>query len=258
VTKQAHLLFQEKSKKELIQVWQNNNHRWLSIDDIEQSRLNIESPGKLASALDHYFLACLLFINTPNNVLLGGLGGGTLAHYIHSKQPEINGHVIEINPLITKLAKDYFSFPQNKWDIKISDIQNINIKDIKHRYDLMFIDIGDKGSTPEWLTSEKMLLQFKQQLSEHGVLVMNLLVNDADSFSQKLAEIRKVFNRRTICASIPRHNNIVVYAFNKRPLYSSPDQLQSRIEELSQSWGLDYSVLLEQIQQENPKGSGIF
>jgi hypothetical protein len=92
----------------------------------------------------------------------------------------------------------------------------------------------------------------------HGVLVINLLVNDANVFSQKLAKIRKVFNRKTICASVPEHNNIVVYAFNTQPLYSSSDQLQSRVEKLSQSWGLDYSVFLEQIQQENPKGSGVF
>ena len=258
MTKQAHLLFQEKSKEELIQIWQNSDHRWLSIDNIEQSRLNIKNLEKLASPLDYYFLACLLFIDTPKNVFLGGLGGGTLAHYLHNKQPEINGHAIEINSLIAKLAKDYFYFPQNKWDIAIDDIRHISTKAIKHHYDLMLIDIGDKDSTPEWLTSEKMLLQLKQQLSEHGVLVINLLANDANAFSQKLAEIRKVFNRKTICASVPEHNNIVAYVFNKQPLYSSSDQLQSRVEKLSESWGLDYSVLLEQIQQENPKGSGVF
>ena len=259
MNKQKELLFQKVSKDGLIEVWQNKQHRWLSIDSVEQSRLNIENTEQLASPLDYHFLCCLLFIDTPQNILLAGLGGGTLAHYFHNKHPKINGHAIEINPLIAKLAKEYFNFPQKNWDITIDDIQHATIHGNKHPYyDLILFDIGDKGLTPEWLSKEKMLLQLKRQLSEKGVLAINLLVTDAASFSQKLTIIRKVFNRQTLCLSIPEHNNVIVFAFNQEPTYRSVDKLQARIKRLSTHWEMDYLALLNRIQKENPKGSGVF
>jgi len=257
VNQQEECLFQKKSEDELIEVWQNNHHRWLNINGIEQSRLNIEQPEQLVSPLDYAFLSCFLFIHTPNNVLLGGLGGGVLAQYLHNKQPGMNGCAVEINPLIVQLAKDYFNFPEKKWSIIIDDIQHVIKNKSSLNYDLILLDIGDKDLTPEWLISEKVLLQLKHQLSTHGVLAINLLVSDAESFRKKLAGIRKVFNRQTLCIGVPKHNNIVVFAFNKHPFYSTPDQLQSRVKELTEYWQVDYATLLEQMQKENPKGSGV-
>ncbi len=258
MTKQAQLLFQNKSKDELIEVWQENHYRWLSINGIEQSRLNTNRLDKPASPLDHYFLASLLFIDTPNNVLLGGLGGGTIAHFLHRQRPEIKGFAIEINPLIAKLAKKYFSFPVKNWEINISDIRHSGSITTHQTYDLILIDIGEEDLTPEWLTEEKMLFQLKKQLSGCGVLIINLLAHNAESFSQKLSIIRQVFHRKTLCVSIPKHNNVVIYAFNKQPVYNSPDHLHSRVKKISKDWGLDYATFLDQLIQENPANSGIF
>lgn len=258
MTKQAQLLFQNKSKDGLIEVRQEDHQRWLSINGIEQSRLNTNSSNTLASPLDYYFLGSLLFIACPNDVLLCGLGGGTIAHFLHNKRPEINGLAIEINPLIVKLAKEYFYFPINNWQINISDLQHNDFDTNRQTYDLILIDIGEKDVTPEWLISEKMLVQLKKQLNEYGVLIINLLVNDAESFTRKLTVIRQVFNCKTMCASIPKHNNVVIYAFNKQPIYNSVDQLQSRVEKISKDWGLDYSTFLDQVSKENPTNSGIF
>ena len=258
MTKQAQLLFQKKSNDELIEVWQNHHHRWLSINGIEQSRLDTNSTDIPASPLDYYFLACLLFIAPPDNVLLCGLGGGTIAHFLHSKRPGINGLAIEINPLIAKLAKEYFYFPVNNWQIIISDVQKNDFTTNNQMYDLILIDIGENNLTPEWLTNKDMLSQLKKQLSENGVLIINLLVNNAESFSRKLTVIRQVFNCKTLCASIPKHNNVVIYAFSKMPSYTSSDHLQSRVKTVSENWGLDYTTFLDQVLQENPTGSGIF
>lgn len=257
MNKQEQLLFQEDTNDGLIEVWKNKQYRWLSIDNVEQSRLNIENPEQLASPLDHHFLCSLLFIDTPDNVLLAGLGGGTLAYLLHNKYPEINGHVIEISSLIAKLAKKYFNFPQKNWNITIDDIQHINTHN-HQPYDLILFDIADKKLTPEWLSNEKMLLLLKHQLSEEGLLTINLLVADAASFSQTLTVIRKVFDRQTLCLSIPDHDNIIVFAFNKEPMYRSVDALQARIKKLSAHWEIDYLTLLNRIQHENPTGSGVF
>jgi len=248
------LLFRDKSQNDLIEVWQQQELRWLSINTIEQSRISIEQPDCLVSPLSRAFLAVLLFIETPSTVLLAGLGGGELARYLHHKKPAIKGDAVEINATIAGFAKQYFQFPEAPWNLIVDDIQQWQ----GNHYDLIVVDIADGELTPAWLTGEAMLLQFKQQLSANGVLAINLLVNDAQSLSHHLVTIREIFECRTLCLSVPDHKNIVVFAFNRQPRYRSIDALNSRLSEVTKTWDLDFNNMLKQLQKDNPVGSGVF
>jgi len=254
VLSQKKLLFTKESAEGLIEIFESNKLRYLTIDTIEQTRIKLSRPDQLASPLHPYFLSSLLFTETPKHVLLGGLGGGAIARYLYNKQPEIKGKAIEISKTIATLAEQYFYFPNKQWNITINDLKD----GVEGCYDLMIIDIAHGNLTPDWLYSETMLLQLKNQLSCSGVLVINLLVTDAKSFSQVLVEIRKAFAGRTLCSSIPNHKNIVVYAFNQHPQYCSKQILHARVSKLTHIWGLDFSKLLAQLEQDNPDNSGIF
>ena len=248
---QEQLLFQQETEGGLIEVWQKDNRRWLNINAVEQSSINIDQPELLLSPLHHAFLAVLLFIDTPNKILLAGMGGGALARYMHHRNPAIQGDAVEINKTITIVAKQFFNFPETDWKININNIQQWQ----GECYDLIVADIAENELTPAWLTSEKMLLQFKKQLSECGVLVINLLVSDAQSFSQSLVNIRKVFERQTLCLTILDHKNIVIFAFNKNPERCSEALLQSHMVALDKIWGVNFSMLLERLRCDNPPDS---
>jgi len=134
-----------------------------------------------------------------------------------------------------------------------------NIKNIKGGiYDLIVADIAEDKLTPDWLIDATMIKQFKQQLSDNGVLAINLLVADAHSFSQTLQTLRTQFDKRTLCLSIPGHKNIIVFAFNEMPRYHSIDELSTRLSEIKKDWELDLSAELTQLQTDTPDGSGIF
>ena len=248
---EEQLLFQQETEGGLIEVWQKNNRRWLSIDAVEQSCIDIDQPERLLSPLHHAFLAALLFIATPNKVLLAGMGGGAFARYIHNKNSAIQGDAVEINKTITEVAKQFFDFPEANWKININNIQQWQ----GERYDLIVADIAEDKLTPAWLTSEIMLLQFKKQLSECGVLVINLLVSDAQSFSQSLVNIRKIFERQTLCLTVPDHKNIVVFAFNKNSECCSEASFQLHMAALDEKWGVNFNMLLEQLRCDNPADS---
>jgi len=122
----------------------------------------------------------------------------------------------------------------------------------------MIIDIAGADLTPAWLCSEKMLSQAKQQLSGYGVMVMNLLVDDARSFASMLADIRNVFHRRTLCHSIPDHKNIIVFSFKQAAIKTSTAELAGHMKKLTSCWGLEFSVFLEQLKEDNPSDKGVF
>lgn len=251
---QRKLLFQEAAHGGLVEVWQKRNTRFLTINSVVQSCLNVEQPAQLASPLYNAFLAALLFIESPKKVLLAGLGGGALANYLHHLMPEIQGEAVEINETVAAVAKRYFDFPETQWDISIKDIRQWSGSD----YDLMFLDIAENDLTPAWLISEDMLTHLKRQLSVQGVLIINLLVDNAYSLSSSLMTIRKIFKRKTLCLGVQDHNNIVVFAFNQQPVYCSENELTVHIKKLAEVWPLDFNVLLAQLLKDNPEGSGVF
>ncbi len=247
-------LFKKITTDGLIEVLDTRPLRYLYLDGIEQTRINLDHPELLASVVHRYFLACLLFIETPQTVLLGGLGGGALARYLHNRQPEMLGDAVEINKTIATLAKEYFDFPEQHWHLAVEDIRQWH----KRYYDLMIVDIAEDEITPDWLSSEQILSQLQAQLSARGVLVFNLLVNDAVSFTRTLANIRKVFRRQTLCLSVPEHKNIIVFAFNKLPKNSSICELTMRTENLTRLWGLEFPAFIKQLQKDNPENNGFF
>ncbi len=253
---QKEILFQEQTAKGLLQVWQTKNQRWLTIDAVEQSRIDVTHKKRLISPVHHALFAAMLFTDLPKSVLLAGLGTGAIARYMSAINAGIHGVAVENNRRIPDLAEQYFDFPQNNWTVITKDIQQYNDKN--RAFDFIVADIALAELTPGWLTEEKMLSHFKQKLSTAGVLAINLLVADAQSFSHQLMTIRKVFDRRTLCLSVPHHKNIIVFAFNKQPTCCSSDQLNARVTALSQLWGLDFKQMLTRLKIENPVGSGIF
>jgi spermidine synthase len=248
------LLFQRRSQNDLVEVWQQKDLRWLNINSVEQTRINTERPDFLVSPVSSAFLAALLFIDTPTSVLLAGLGGGAIARYLHYKNPDITGDALEINAAVAEIAKHYFQFPESQWNLIVDDIQGWQ----GNHYDLIVLDIADGDITPAWLTTELMLSHLKQQLLSHGVLVINLLVNDAQSLSDKLMTVRKLFERRTLCLAVPDHKNIVVFAFNQQPDYRTIAELNLRVTEVEKIWGLDFNSMLKQLRKDNPEGSDVF
>lgn len=247
------LLSKRQASGDLIEVVDSNNLRYLYINQIEQSSVDIHHPEQLTSPLHQYFLASLLFTPLPKTVLLGGLGGGAIARYLHHINPEIKGCAVEINKDIASIARDYFFFPERNWKLVIDDIQRYN----KGCYDLMVLDIAENALTPNWLSSEKLLAQLQSQLSRNGVLAINLLLKDAASFKQILMMIRGVFLRRTLCVSVPGYKNIIVFAFNQQPQYNESFELESRVDTLTKLCGFNFSGIVEQINKDNPKGSGV-
>jgi spermidine synthase len=248
---QEQLLFQQETDGGLIEVWQKNNRRWLNIDAVEQSSINIEKPELLLSPLHHAFLAALLFIDTPEKILLAGLGGGAFARYIHYRSPSIQGDAVEINRTVATVAKQFFDFPETGWKIHINAVQKWQ----GECYDLVIADIAEAELSPVWLISEAMLMVFKKQLSERGVLVINLLVSNAQSLSQSLANIRKVFERKTLCLTVPDHKNIVVFAFKKHSDSCSDTELNLQAKVLSEVWGVNFSGICERLRSDNPASS---
>lgn len=249
----AQLLLQEHSVSGLVEIWQDATQRWLCIDGVEQSRIDRHAPHIVQSPVHQSFLLPLLFLDSPAKVMLGGLGGGVIVNALNHIDSNIQGDAIEIDTVVAEAAREHFNMSGDNWTAHISDIRDWQGKD----YDIMYIDIAEQDCTPDWLVSESMIKQFKQQLSSRGLLVMNLLVEDSERFREILLRLRNAFDRRTVCVGFDDHWNIIVMAFNSPPDYPA-DELEQRCECFRSAHDIDLSQHVDRMRQENPSGSGVF
>lgn len=79
------------------------------------------------------------------NILILGLGGGTLAKLLRKKYPESKIVGIEIDPIMIELGKKYLYLDKYNVEIKIQDAFKFLEKNTK-KYDLVIVDtyLGDK------------------------------------------------------------------------------------------------------------------
>ena len=249
----GQLLYQNASDAGLVEVRLQHPYCSLSINAIEQSRVNLQRKDELALPVHQAMLSALLFGPPPGKVLLAGLGGGALPRYLAHVMPQCEGDAVELSAEVAGLCQQFFDFPQARWRLYTMDVMQWR----GAGYDWLLVDIAEDDVTPSWLTSASSLQHFKQQLAPTGLLVMNLLVNDVNQLSTVLMTMRKLFQRRTLCLTVPGYKNIVVMAFNQATSSFSLGQLQQRCSRLSEQYNIDFDRLLQQLLKDNPPDNGV-
>lgn len=250
MTQNRRQLFHQKTESGTIEVWQSAAMRSLLIGSTEQSRIDINHPEAVVSPVDVAILSVLLFDDSPQSVLLAGLGGGALARFLHHHAPDITGDAIEIDPQVAGLARQFFQFPESNWNLNITDIRRWQGA---QKYDLIILDIGEDESSPDWLTSSVFLGGLKRQLTANGILVIDLLPADAEHFRNQLASIRSIFERRTLCLSVPAHNNVIVFAFNGQAAQLTTEACEQRVARVQDRWGLTLQDAVDTLRRDNPE-----
>ncbi len=131
-----------------------------------------------------------------SNILILGLGGGSLVKLLTKYFPGAKITGVEIDPIMIDLGKKYLELLKFKnLKIKIIDANEFS-KKTKDKFDLIFVDsyIGDK--VPETLQTEMFLNNLKKILKNKGMIVFNRLYYKNHIFEAKifLDKLKKIFN----------------------------------------------------------------
>ena len=110
-----------------------------------------------------------------NNFLM--IGGGTFSypnHLLDNNDVEID--VVEIDPKMVSIAKNYFYFmDRERLDIIIDDGRNFLNKNEK-KYQVIFVDaFKSSGTIPYYLTTVEVASRVYRQLDDKGIVMMNII-----------------------------------------------------------------------------------
>jgi spermidine synthase len=117
------------------------------------------------------------------NVLILGLGGGTVAKLIRKFWPEAKITGVDIDPMIVELGQKYLGLDEVDVDIKIQDAA----KPIPDKFDLVIVDLYRGDQFPKEFEDEKFL----KSLTKNKLVVFNRLYYKdkkllAEEFGKKL------------------------------------------------------------------------
>lgn len=219
--------------------------------DTVQSSMRIAKPWDLELSYTRSMMAFLLFNDAPARVLMVGLGGGSLAKFIHRRMTGTRVDVIEVNPRVVAIARQCFMVPPDdaRLHVLVADGAQ-HVEDARTRADVIMVDGYDGDSHVESLSSRTFYVACRRRLNAGGMLVVNLWGSDR-SFNDTLRRIETAFPAGTLCLPAHKPGNIIVFGFRDPPGILRWADLAHRARALQERHALEFPQFVQALRKMN-------
>ena len=181
-----------------------------------------------------------LFRPAPEKVLIVGLGGGSMVHFLSFYDPKVKVDVVEIDPTIVSIADKYFGVRSGgPVNIKNRDgaeyLLNTESKyDVSLWADAFLKPSGktDDTGVPLRLKTVKFYKEIQKKLTADGVVVFNL--NPHPHLDRDVKNIRAAFPQTYVYRLPYREGLVVVGSMNPKQA-AAASLLTSGVQELDQT-----------------------
>ena len=141
------------------------------------------------------------------NILVLGVGGGTVIELLHAQFPDAYITGVDIDPVIIDIAKTYFLTGNLSYVQFVAVDAKKYMKESAGKYDYIIIDIFVGNIVPDFVKSKSFISCCKQRLSPNGAMCINYLQDrqykeKSNEFEQTLrnlfshvSDFRKANNR---------------------------------------------------------------
>lgn len=153
-----------------IRVVDHQGVRAMLIDGAPHSLVDLTT-GAPAFAYVDVLEVAKRFFDVPGDMLLVGLGAGTVAKVFGADGWGVWS--VEIDPVVTRLAREHFAFSDADGPVSHEDGRRFLI-DHPETYDLVVMDAFGSSAVPFHLVTTEAFALVKSRLREGGLLAMNI------------------------------------------------------------------------------------
>lgn len=177
-----------------------------SLDGCTQSEMRIDDPYALVNEYTRKMMGFLAFQPRPKQILIIGLGGGSLVKYCHRHLPTTRITAVEIDPDVLAL-RSQFLVPAD--DDRLTVIQAdgadhvARMADRGERSNAILVDAYDHSGIANAVVERSFIENTKLILGTNGVFVMNLVAASADA-KRHVETVRQVFGDTVVVAIATR------------------------------------------------------
>ena len=297
IEREENLIFsRESSFNGQIKVVDNRIGRFLKLENSYQSaKINHPLYKGNIPYINYFFLAPAAN-SSIKKVLIIGLGAGYFINQLQSILPQAEKiDVVEINPEMPEIAKEYFDFDGSGINVKIQD-GRVYVRNCREKYDLIIIDVfSESGLAYRFLTKE-FFEELDNILAPGGIVATNVFsLTDINSenniiFKSLLKTLSSVFEDNAvfptnygnyefyrICMGFAHElsdlTNVVIFSsqeetcFNVGTILKIQDKLELKLDKYVQDFYIDdiyldkVKIFLDKYEYDpdfNPKGELYF
>lgn len=224
-----------------------------------QGAMRIRRPWALELAYTREMMAGLLLKEAPwpRSALLVGLGAGSLTKFIWRQLPQTKITVVEINPQMPLVARQFFKLPEedDRLRIRIGCGADFVMRD-KKRYDLVLVDGFDHNARAGILDTEPFYANCRARLSDNGILAANLF-GGSRGFRGSVGRIAAVFDKRSLVFPSCDSGNVIAIATKGNEIRIPIEELRTRATALRRNTGLDLAPSITRLQLAKPLPDGL-
>jgi spermidine synthase len=158
----------------------------------------------------------------PKNILMIGLGGGSLVKFCHRHLPNSKITVLEIDAAVIALREQFLIPPD---DARLQVLHCDALDYLAHNsssWDVILLDGFDGVGMVEALSSAAFFASCQAALSAGGVLVVNMW-GKRKLLVDLLVGLRQQFRGKLWWCRSPDSYNLIVYAFRQQAYKFTPD-----------------------------------
>jgi spermidine synthase len=204
-----------------------------------QSAMRLSRPWDLELAYTRAMMGFLMFNSTPQDVLMIGLGGGSLAKFIRKQRPQTHITAVEIDPRVIAAARSHFELPPDDDTLSVVEADGaLYVRQHPGSADVILLDGFDAGNQVEALATQTFYAACRRVLRPGGVLVVNLWGRDRE-FTEYFARLTRAFDGEVGWISVQNKTNVIVFAFSEPGAPARLEAVQPRLADLSKRYGLD-------------------
>lgn len=237
-----------------VHISEEDGIRYLHLgSDTIQSGMRLADPTELVLSYTRSMLAFLLFMPQPPARLVNiGLGGGSLAKWIHRHLRATQQVVIELDPRVIAYARHYFHLPPDDRRLKVIEGDGAAwIGAHPACCDTILVDGYDGRAQASELSDDAFYAAAAAALDPGGILVVNLWGNDR-RFDANLQRIQRHFDGRVCCVPAAQRGNVAVLAFRDQPLGTRWQELRARADALQAVHGIEFPDIVGSMKALNP------
>ena len=160
--------------------------------DLRQTCIDLEMPDASIFEYTSMMFAAFLFRPEAKTVCLIGLGGGYIPTVFRMHLPQVRLQTVEVDPLVEKLAKQYFGFSIPAGQSLAIDDGRQYLKRSRERYDQIWLDAFNSDYIPAHMTTKEFLTLARSRLTEGGIVIQNLFSGNR-LYDAQIATFRSVF-----------------------------------------------------------------
>jgi spermidine synthase len=167
--------YQKNSAYHAMAVVEDQLYRYLRFDSSFQSAMTLERPFESPFGYVDYLSLAFAYKPDARNALIVGLGGASAPKRFWRDFPEVDVHVVELDPEVVDVAYEWFELPRDdRLTIETEDGRQYLQRE-ERQWDVIVLDAYYADSLPFHLTTQEFLQLVHERLAPGGIVVANII-----------------------------------------------------------------------------------